>query len=159
MECSSLLLLSARAYLALSSNTEIHREKHFGILHGLENLYHYCFAHEVHVITDHKHLLATMGKDVATLSQHLQSIILCINENKLCILHKPVPKLFTADWLPWHDPAKKKKKRTKISWGKFLTLLPNTKVLNNRKYILLVTSFCYPIGQLLQVWRKCSHLL
>ena len=48
------------------------------ILHGLENFHHYCFAHEVHVITDHKQLVAIM--DVEMLSQHLQHIILYIHQ-------------------------------------------------------------------------------
>ena len=29
-----------------------------GILHGLEKFHHYCFAREVHIITNHKPLVA-----------------------------------------------------------------------------------------------------
>ena len=43
--------------------------KALGILHGLENFYHYYFAKEVHVITDHKPLVAMITKEVATFSQ------------------------------------------------------------------------------------------
>ena len=49
------------------------------ILHGLEKFNHYCFTHEVLVITDNKPLGAIMGKDMATLLQCLQCIILCIH--------------------------------------------------------------------------------
>ena len=35
-----------------------------GILHGLEKFQSYCFAHEVHVISDHKPLVAIIGKDM-----------------------------------------------------------------------------------------------
>ena len=40
-----------------------------GILHGLKKFHHYNFAREVHIITDHKPLVAIFKKDVATLSQ------------------------------------------------------------------------------------------
>ena len=33
-----------------------------GILHGLEKFHHYCFAREVHVITDHKALVVIFQK-------------------------------------------------------------------------------------------------
>ena len=33
-----------------------------GILHGLETFHHYCFAREVHIITDHKPLVAILKK-------------------------------------------------------------------------------------------------
>ena len=38
-----------------------------GILHGLKKFHHYCFAREVHIITDHKPLVAIFKKDMATL--------------------------------------------------------------------------------------------
>ena len=47
-----------------------------GILHGLEKFHHYCFAREVHIITDHKPLVAIFKKDVATLLQCIQHILL-----------------------------------------------------------------------------------
>ena len=37
-----------------------------GILHGLEKIHNYCFAREVHVITDHKLLVAIFKKDAIT---------------------------------------------------------------------------------------------
>ena len=38
-----------------------------GILHGLERFHHYCCAHNISVITDHKVLVAIFNKDIATL--------------------------------------------------------------------------------------------
>ena len=49
-----------------------------GILHGLEKFRHYCFAREVHVITNHKPLVAIFIKDVAILSQCIHHILLKI---------------------------------------------------------------------------------
>ena len=48
------------------SNTE--REA-LGILHDLKKFYHYCFAQEVSIITDHNCLVAIFKKGIATLSQ------------------------------------------------------------------------------------------
>ena len=42
-----------------------------GMLHGLEIIHHYCFSHDVSVITDHKLLVAVFKKDVASLSHRL----------------------------------------------------------------------------------------
>ena len=39
------------------------------ILHGLKKFHHYCFASEIHVITDHEPLIAMVSKDVVTMSQ------------------------------------------------------------------------------------------
>ena len=47
-----------------------------GILHGLEKFHPYCFRREVLIITDHKPLVAMFKKDVATLLQHIQCILL-----------------------------------------------------------------------------------
>ena len=51
-----------------------------GILHGLEKFHHHCFAREVHVITDHKPLVAILKKDMAMLSQCIQHILLKIHQ-------------------------------------------------------------------------------
>ena len=51
-----------------------------GILHGLEKFHHYCFGREVLVITDHKPLVSIFKKDVATLSQWIQCILLKIHQ-------------------------------------------------------------------------------
>ena len=68
------------------SNTE--REV-LGILHDIEKFHHYCFSLEVSVITDHKPLMAIFKNDVATLSQKLQRILLCIHPYSIRILYKP----------------------------------------------------------------------
>ena len=47
-----------------------------GILHGLEKIYYYYFAREVSIITNYKPLVAIFQKDVATLSQRIQHILL-----------------------------------------------------------------------------------
>ena len=45
-------------------------------IQGLEKFHHYCFSREVLVITDHKLPIAMFKKDVATMSQHIQQILL-----------------------------------------------------------------------------------
>ena len=46
------------------------------ILHGLKKFHHYCFTREVHVITNHKLLVARFKKDMAMLSQCIQHSLL-----------------------------------------------------------------------------------
>ena len=70
-----------------------------GILHGLKKFHHFCFAWEVHVITDHKPLVAIFKIDVATLSQCIQCILLKIYQHMVQILYKPGPEIFTVNWL------------------------------------------------------------
>ena len=53
--------------------------KALGILHGLEEIHHYCFTHKVSMITDHKPLVAIFKKDVVSLSHWLPKILLCIH--------------------------------------------------------------------------------
>ena len=53
----------------------------------------YCFVKEVCMITDYKPLVAIISKDIAMLSQHLQHIMLCIHQCRVCILNKPGPNL------------------------------------------------------------------
>ena len=82
--------------------SNIEREA-LGILHGLEKFHHYCFAREVHIITDHKPLVAILKKDVATLSQCIQCILLKIHQHRVHILYKPGPEIFIGDWLSHHN--------------------------------------------------------
>ena len=49
--------------------------------------------------TDHKPLVAMFKKDMATLSQHIQCIMLKIHQYRVQILNKPGPEIFIADWL------------------------------------------------------------
>ena len=84
------------------------------ILQGVEKFQHYCFAHEVKVITDHKPLIVIMDKDVAILSQYWQWIILCIHQYRIHILYKPGPKLYIADWLSHHNHEENKDRDTTV---------------------------------------------
>ena len=68
-------------------------------LHGLGKFHHYCLAKEAHVITDHKPLVAKVNKDVTTLSQWLQCIMLHIHQYSMFILYKPDPELYIGDWV------------------------------------------------------------
>ena len=84
-----------------------------GILHGLEKFHHYCFGQEVLIITDHKPLIAMFKKDMATLSQHIQHIMLKIHQYRVQILYKPGPEIFNADWLSCHNHVEGKDKPIK----------------------------------------------
>ena len=70
-----------------------------GILYGLETFCHYCFTREVSIITDHRPLVAIFKKDIATLPQGLQQILLRIHQYRVKIIYKPGPDLFIMDWL------------------------------------------------------------
>ena len=51
-----------------------------GILYVVEKFHHYCFAAKVHIITDHKILVAMVRKDLVTLSQRLPCIMQQIHQ-------------------------------------------------------------------------------
>ena len=70
-----------------------------GILHSLETFFHYCFAREMSIITDHKPIVAFFEKGVATLSQGLECILLRIDQYRVRIINKCGPVLFIAGWL------------------------------------------------------------
>ena len=84
-----------------------------GILHGLEKFHHYCFGREVLIFTGHKPLISMFKKDVATLSWHIQCILLNIHQYGVQIIYKPGPDIFTADWLSRHNHAEGKDKAIK----------------------------------------------
>ena len=77
--------------------SHIEREA-LGILHGLEKSHHYCFTREIHIITNHKPLVAIFKKDVAMLLQCIQHILLKSYQYRVQILYKPGPEIFIADW-------------------------------------------------------------
>ena len=83
------------------------------ILHGLEKFHHYYFGREVLVITDHKLLVSMFKKDVATLSQFMQCILLKIHQYRVQIIYKPGPEIFIADWLLGHNHTEGKDKPIK----------------------------------------------
>ena len=53
--------------------------------------------------TDHIPLVVIFKKGVASLLHTFQRILLWIHQYNTRILYKPVPKLFTADWLFRHN--------------------------------------------------------
>ena len=87
--------------------------KALGILHGLDKFHHYCFSREVLIITDHKLILSMFKKDVATLSQCIQHILLKIHQYRVQIIYKPGPEIFTAYWLSIHNHTEGKDKPIK----------------------------------------------
>ena len=84
-----------------------------GILHRLEKFHHYCFSREVLVITDHKPLVSIFKKDVATLLQCIQHMLLKIHQYRVQIIYKPGPKMFIANWLSWDNHMEGKDKPIK----------------------------------------------
>ena len=64
--------------------------------------HHYCFGRKVLIIMDHKPLVSMFKKDVATLLQHIQWILLNIHQYRVQIMYKPGPDIFIADWLSRH---------------------------------------------------------
>ena len=87
--------------------------KALGILHGSEKFHHYCFGREVLIITDHKPLVSIFKKDVATMSQCIQCILLKIHQYRVQIIYKPGPEIFIADWLSRHNHTEGKNKPIK----------------------------------------------
>ena len=84
-----------------------------GILYGLDKIHHYCFSREVLAITDHKPLVSMFKEDVATLSKHIQHILLKVHQYRVQIIYKPGPEIFTADWLSRHNHTEGKDKPIK----------------------------------------------
>ena len=76
--------------------SNIEREA-LGVPHGLEKFHHNCFGREVSITTDCKPLVAIFTKDVATLSQQIQCILLKIHQYWVRIIYKLGPELFIAD--------------------------------------------------------------
>ena len=79
-----------------------------GIIYGLEKFHHYWVTREVGIITDHKPLFTILKKDVATLSQELQRILLRIYQYRVRIIYKPRPDLFITDWLSRQNHSENK---------------------------------------------------
>ena len=84
-----------------------------GILHGLEKFHHYCFGREVLIITDHKPLVAMFKKDLATLLQHIEHILLKFHQYRVQIIYKPGPEIFIADCLSRNNCVEGKDKPIK----------------------------------------------
>ena len=71
------------------------------------------FSREVLIITNHKPLVAIFKKDVATLTQCIQCILLKIHQYRVQIIYKPGPEIFIADWLSQHNHKEGKDKPIK----------------------------------------------
>ena len=84
---------------------KIHNNKReaLGILFCLERFHHYCFDREVSIITNHIPLVAIFKKEVATLLQRIQCILLRILQFQVIVIYKPGPELFIANWLSRHN--------------------------------------------------------
>ena len=87
--------------------------KALGILYGLEKFHDYCFSREVLMITDQKPLVSMFKKDVVTLSQCIEHILLKIHQYRVQIIYKPGPEIFIADWLLRHNHMEGKDKSIK----------------------------------------------
>ena len=81
-----------------------------GILHSFKKFCHYCFAREVHIITDHKPLVTIFKKDLAMLSQRIQLTLLRIQQYRVTIIYTPGPDLFKADCLSRQNHKENKDK-------------------------------------------------
>ena len=66
------------------------------------------------MITDQKPLVAIISKDIATLSQQLQCIMLCIHQNSVHNLYKLGPELCIGGWLFNHNHIEKKTKKYQV---------------------------------------------
>ena len=75
-----------------------------------KKFHHYCLGREVLIITDHRPLVSMFKKDIATLLQCIQCMLLKIHQYRVQIIYKPGPKIFIADWLSWHNHAEGKDK-------------------------------------------------
>ena len=92
---------------AESRYTNTEREA-LSILHCLKKIHHYCFARDEHVITAHTPLVAIFKKEVVTLSQRIQCILLRIHQYKIKVIYKPGPEIFIADCLSHHTHKENK---------------------------------------------------
>ena len=79
-----------------------------GILYGLEEFHHYCFARKVSIKMDHKPLVAIFKKEIVNLPQQIQCILLRKHQYRVKILYKPGLEDFIAYWLS-HEKHKENK--------------------------------------------------
>ena len=118
-----------------------------GILHRLEKFHHYCFSREVLIITDHKPLISMFKKDVATLLQCIQCILLRIHQYRVQIIYKPGPKIFIANWLLRHNHVEGKDKPTKVMDIQVDTIQSATDMLE-----------CVSLAEIQQASTQANHL-
>ena len=95
----------------------------------------------------HRPLVSIFKKDVATLLQCIQHILLKIHQYRVQIIYKPGPKIFIAEWLSKHNHVEGKHKPIKD-----LDIRINT--------IQSVTDIpeCMSISQIQQAYAQDDHL-
>ena len=89
--------------IASINKSLISTETHYS---NMEKFHHYCFVHEVKMITDHKLMVVMYKKDIVSLSHTIQQMLLWIQQYNFRILYKTWPQLFIADWLLRHNHEK-----------------------------------------------------
>ena len=99
-----------------------------GILHGLQQFHHYCFAWEIHIITDHKPLVSIFKEDIATFSQGFQYILVKIYQYKIYIIYKPAPDLYMTDCLSRQNHVGNKYKELVGMWLSINSIDATTKI-------------------------------
>ena len=104
------IVLASKSLTGVEQRYSNIKREALGILHSLETFHHYCFGGKVLIITNHKPLVSIFKKDVATLSQCIQHILLKIHQYRVQIIYKPGPKIFIADWLSRHNHMEGKDK-------------------------------------------------
>ena len=119
-----------------------------GILHSLEKFHHYCFTRDVNIITDHKLLVAIFKKDIVTLSQRIQCILLRIHQYSVKILYKQGPEIFIADWISQHNHKENKDE-----------VIHRMDIRVNTMQIMTDVSECMSILQIQQATAQDENLL
>ena len=99
------------------------------------------------VITDHKPLVLMFKKDIATLLQHIQHILLKIHQYRVQIIYKPGPEIFIADLLSWHNHVEGKDKPIKDVGIRIDAIQSRTDILE-----------CMSISQIQQASTQDEHL-
>ena len=91
-----------------------------GILHGLKKIHHYCFTREVSIITNHKPPVAIFKKDVLSLSQRIQHILLRIHQYWVRIIYKLGSELFTGHCMQgWMQYRCQQMSLNACQWSKY----------------------------------------
>ena len=119
-----------------------------GILYGPGKFHHYCFVRELSIIKDHKPLIAIFKKDVATILQRLQQILLRIHHYRVMIIHKPGLDLFMADWLSRQNHNENKYKEIADVQISINAILSTTNILE-----------CMTMHELQEATSQDQHLL
>ena len=74
------------------------------LVYGLDKFYHYTFGRAVHIITDHKPLVAIANKPLSKAPRRLQNLLLHAQKYRFTLEWQPSNSIPTADTLS-RDPA------------------------------------------------------